>query len=102
MNQLVISKKFGRVINPNPMTQPTPIHHHIDARGYKCPVPSLRLQTYLRKHPECQGVTIWADDPMARIDIPFMCQTMADIELELVEDAQFISFKIRRNPKESL
>jgi tRNA 2-thiouridine synthesizing protein A len=85
------------MMHPKSITTPL-----IDARGHRCPVPSLRLQTYLRKHPDVLSVTLWADDPMARIDIPYLCQSIGGVEVEISEETQFIIFKITRNPKESL
>ena len=48
----------------------------IDARGHKCPVPSLRLRKAMEG--ACAGAqwTLLATDPMARIDVPFLMQEM--------------------------
>ena len=43
----------------------------VDARGHRCPVPSLRL----RKAAEARAGTrlvLLATDPMARIDVPYL------------------------------
>ncbi len=48
----------------------------VDARGHRCPTPSLRLQKALRETPAGTRVTLLATDPMARIDVPFL---MADV-----------------------
>ena len=42
----------------------------IDARGHRCPTPSLRLQKALRAAPPGARLTLLATDPMARIDVP--------------------------------
>lgn len=42
----------------------------IDARGHRCPVPTLRLRRALEAAPPGTRVRLLADDPMARIDIP--------------------------------
>lgn len=44
----------------------------IDARGHRCPVPSLKLQKALQKASPGAHLTLLATDPMARIDVPFM------------------------------
>ncbi len=44
----------------------------VDARGHRCPVPSLRLQKALHAAPPGQTVVLLADDPMARIDVPHL------------------------------
>lgn len=43
----------------------------VDARGHRCPVPSLRLRKAAEGR---QGVrlTLLATDPMARIDVPYL------------------------------
>lgn len=44
----------------------------VDARGHRCPVPSLRLRKALEVAVEGQVVVLVADDPMARIDVPHL------------------------------
>jgi len=45
----------------------------IDARGLICPLPVLKLGKALRQTVSGATVTIWADDPVAVIDIPHFC-----------------------------
>ena len=42
----------------------------VDARGHRCPVPTLRLRKALEAAPAGSRVRLLADDPMARIDVP--------------------------------
>jgi tRNA 2-thiouridine synthesizing protein A len=42
----------------------------VDARGHRCPVPTLRLRKALEAAPIGARVRLLADDPMARIDVP--------------------------------
>jgi tRNA 2-thiouridine synthesizing protein A len=42
----------------------------IDARGHRCPVPTLRLRRALEHAGAGSVVRLLADDPMARIDVP--------------------------------
>lgn len=44
----------------------------IDARGHRCPVPSLKLQKALQTAAPGEQMTLLATDPMARIDVPFL------------------------------
>ncbi len=44
----------------------------VDARGHRCPVPSLRLRKALESSAPGTTVTLLADDPMARIDVPHL------------------------------
>lgn len=46
----------------------------IDARGYKCPVPSLKLRKAMEEYGSNRRFVLWATDPMARIDVPFLMQ----------------------------
>jgi tRNA 2-thiouridine synthesizing protein A len=42
----------------------------VDARGHRCPVPTLRLRRALEQAPAGARVRLLADDPLARIDVP--------------------------------
>ena len=42
----------------------------VDARGHRCPVPTLKLRRALAAAPSGARVRLLADDPMARIDVP--------------------------------
>ena len=45
----------------------------VDARGLMCPLPVLKLGKVMRGVPVGTIVTLWADDPIAVIDIPHYC-----------------------------
>ena len=42
----------------------------IDARGHRCPVPTLRLARALERAAPGARLRLLADDPLARIDVP--------------------------------
>lgn len=42
----------------------------VDARGHRCPVPTLKLRRALETAAPGTQVRLLADDPMARIDVP--------------------------------
>ena len=42
----------------------------VDARGHRCPVPTLKLRRALESADSGERVRLLADDPMARIDVP--------------------------------
>lgn len=44
----------------------------VDARGHRCPTPSLRLQKAIRAAEPGAQLTLLATDPMARIDVPHL------------------------------
>ncbi|WP_339914558.1 sulfurtransferase TusA family protein [uncultured Brevundimonas sp.] len=49
-----------------------PVHLTVDARGHRCPVPSLRLRRAMTDLPPSTRLVLLATDPMARIDVPFL------------------------------
>jgi tRNA 2-thiouridine synthesizing protein A len=64
----------------------------VDARGHRCPVPTLRLRRALAQAPAGTRVRLLADDPLARVDVPhFAAQIGAEI-LEQSETDGALSF----------
>lgn len=45
----------------------------LDLRGLKCPMPALLAHRYLSRAKKGAAVLVLTDDPMAPIDVPFMC-----------------------------
>ncbi len=67
----------------------------VDARGHRCPVPSLRLRRALERAQPGHRVRLIADDPMARIDVPHL---LAELGLPLLEtsgDGKVLAFVTR-------
>ena len=54
----------------------------IDARGHRCPVPTLRLRRALEGAAAGARLRLLADDPMARIDVPHFA---ASAGVEIIE-----------------
>ena len=44
----------------------------VDARGHRCPTPSLRLQKAMANAMSGARFLLLATDPMARIDVPYL------------------------------
>jgi tRNA 2-thiouridine synthesizing protein A len=42
----------------------------VDARGFRCPVPTLKLRRAVERAPAGAVLRLVSDDPMARIDAP--------------------------------
>lgn len=57
----------------------------IDARGHKCPVPSLRLRKALHGQAPGAQMTLLATDAMARIDVPFLMQELGGRVVQIAE-----------------
>jgi tRNA 2-thiouridine synthesizing protein A len=75
------------------MTEDFPID--VDARGHRCPVPTLRLRKAALSAAPGRLVRLLADDPMARIDVPLYVRE-AGHELIGVEDIDgVIVFTVR-------
>ena len=53
----------------------------VDARGHRCPIPTLRLRRALESAPAGALVALLADDPLARVDVPHFARERG---LELV------------------
>ena len=69
----------------------------IDARGHRCPVPTLRLRKALEAAPAGTAVRLLADDPMARIDVPhFVAEAGAEILVREDLDGGFSFLVMKR------
>ena len=66
----------------------------VDARGHRCPTPTLRLQRALREAQPGQRVRLLADDPLARIDVPHFLQGSGGRLVESSEDGGVLSFLV--------
>ena len=42
----------------------------LDVRGLRCPLPVIRMETMLRRLPVGVMLKVFADDPVAAVDIP--------------------------------
>jgi len=71
----------------------------VDARGHRCPVPTLKLRKALEHAPAGATVRLLADDPLARIDVPHFARQLG-ATLEGVEDlpSGAISFRVTKAP----
>lgn len=65
----------------------------VDARGHRCPVPTLRLRRALET---ASVVTLLADDPLARIDVPHLAAQLGATVERTEADGSTIRFEIRR------
>ena len=66
----------------------------VDARGLRCPAPTLRLQRALRSAAAGQSIRLLADDPMARIDVPHLLAAKGGVLLSTNEQDGALSFLI--------
>jgi tRNA 2-thiouridine synthesizing protein A len=68
----------------------------VDARGHRCPVPTLRLRRALEAAPAGTRVRLLADDPLARIDVPHFAAEVGAEVIETVEDGAGLSFLVAK------
>lgn len=68
----------------------------VDARGHRCPVPTLKLRKALENAPAGAVVRLLADDPMARIDVPHFAGQIGATVLESGEADGALVFRVRK------
>eukprot|EP01041_Mallomonas_annulata_P021971 gene21971-42164_t len=68
----------------------------VDARGHRCPVPTLRLRRALEQSPRDALIRLLSDDPLARIDVPHFASQVGAVVLDRSEDNGVLSFLVRR------
>ena len=68
----------------------------VDARGHRCPTPTLRLQRALREADAGALVRLLADDPLARIDVPHFVQQNGHELISAVAEAGGFAFVVRK------
>ena len=69
----------------------------VDARGHRCPVPTLKLRRALETAPAGARLRLLADDPMAKIDVPhFLGQTTASLVAQ-TESGGVLAFSIAKS-----
>jgi len=68
----------------------------VDARGHRCPVPTLRLRRALEGLASGERVRLLADDPMAKIDVPHFCNEIGCLLLEAETEEQTLAFLVQK------
>jgi len=64
----------------------------VDARGHRCPVPSLRLRKAMEGLPPGSSLTLLATDAMARIDVPYLMRELGGRVLSTTEADGVLTF----------
>ena len=68
----------------------------LDARGYRCPAPILRMERALRLMADGERLLLLADDPIAGIDIPHFIGDSRHELLSTRRNGDGFSFLIRK------
>lgn len=66
----------------------------VDARGHRCPTPSLRLQKAVREAAPGSRLTLLATDPMARIDVPHLMAGVGGRVVAIVETDGVLTIEV--------
>ena len=66
----------------------------VDARGHRCPVPSLRLRKALDGAAPETRVTLLATDPMARIDVPHLMAELGGRVISIDDSAGILTIEV--------
>ena len=96
MRELPTTVGEGRRNGISSMEQPTVIL--VDARGHRCPVPTLRLRRALEAAPPGARLRVLADDPMARIDVPHLASQLGLRIASVEQDGETIDILIYNAP----
>jgi tRNA 2-thiouridine synthesizing protein A len=74
----------------------------VDARGHRCPVPTLRLRRALEAAPPGARVRLLADDPLARIDVPHFAAAVGAVVIAQEETPDgALSFLVEKSVADS-
>jgi len=68
----------------------------IDARGHRCPTPTLRLRRALARADPGEVVELIADDPLARIDVPHFARESGHEIIEIADQRGVLRFKVKK------
>ncbi|MCF2872702.1 sulfurtransferase TusA family protein [Octadecabacter sp. G9-8] len=68
----------------------------VDTRGMMCPLPVLRAAKVLRGVDIGTVITVWADDPIAIIDIPHFCVEAGHRLVSQSDDGSYQIYIIER------
>ena len=66
----------------------------VDARGHRCPTPSLRLQKAMRGVGPETRLTLLATDPMARIDVPHLMAGVGGRVVSITETDDVLTIEV--------
>lgn len=70
----------------------------VDARGHRCPTPSLKLQKAMAEAGPNARFVLLATDPMARIDVPFLMSQKAGRLIEIEEADGVLHITVESGP----
>ncbi|KAB0679537.1 sulfurtransferase TusA family protein [Aureimonas leprariae] len=72
------------------------IVERLDLRGLRCPLPALKTAARLKALPAGARLDVFADDPLARLDLAHLCGAEGHDLLAATEADGYLSVSIRR------
>ena len=82
-----------------PSVKPAPFKpsmHEFDLRGFRCPLPVLKLRVRLKGLAPGERATVLTDDPLAAIDVPHFCAEAGQVLVESAETTDGHRFVVER------
>jgi tRNA 2-thiouridine synthesizing protein A len=68
----------------------------VDARGHRCPVPTLKLRRAWEAAPAGSRLRLLADDPLAKIDVPHFLGQVGATLIQLTETEGALTFLVAK------
>ena len=69
----------------------------LDATGLKCPLPVLKLRKALENLSVGEKIILYADDPVAPLDVEHFCKTAGHDLLDTKKKEKFVEFTVLKN-----
>ena len=69
----------------------------LDATGLKCPLPVLKLRKALENLSVGEKIILYADDPVAPLDVEHFCKTAGHNLLDANQKEKFVEFTVLKN-----
>lgn len=73
----------------------------VDARGHRCPVPTLRLRRALEHVADGAVVELIADDPLARIDVAHFVAEAGHALETMQAEGPVLRFRVRKQARDA-
>ncbi|MEL6478200.1 MAG: sulfurtransferase TusA family protein [Pseudomonadota bacterium] len=71
----------------------------LETSGLLCPLPVLKIRKRLAAMPSGEVLTVRADDPAARVDVPHFCAEQGHELIALTDEASgAMVFRLRKGP----
>lgn len=66
----------------------------VDARGLRCPIPVIRLAAEARTCPPGSELTLLADDPAVRTDVPAWARMRGHVVQAITQESDHLELRV--------